>query len=81
MSVFSLSSPKVVWVRAANRSKALTSRKEKDRAPPWTAAAIPSNGTPASSRLRTHRALRTSPGEKVAPVSGVRIPELTNRST
>jgi len=48
--VRSLSSRKVVPLTPANRSKAVTSRKEKERAPSRTATAMPSSGTPARSK-------------------------------
>jgi hypothetical protein len=79
--VGSLSSRKVVLLSPTKRSNALASRKVRDRAPSRTAVAISSRGTPATSRLCTHLALRTSPWEKVSPVPGLRIPSSTNRST
>jgi hypothetical protein len=81
MPVLALSWRKVVPLSPANRSKAATSMKENERAPSRTAAAIPSSGTPARSKLCTQRALSTSPGENASPPPGVRIPSSTNRST
>ena len=80
MPVCALSCWKVVPLSPANRSKADTSMKENDSAPSRTAAAIPSSGTPARSRLCIQRALSTSPGENPSPAAGVRIPNSTNRS-
>ncbi len=81
MPVLSLSSWNVVTLSSANRSNALASRNENEIVPSRTAAAIPSSGTPAASRLCTQRALRTSPWEKASSVPGFRIPSSTNRST
>jgi hypothetical protein len=81
MPVRALSSGKVVLLSPANRSYALASKKENDRAPFRTAAAIPSSGTPAPSKLWTKRVLSSSPGENESPVPGLRIPSSTNRST
>jgi hypothetical protein len=81
MPVSSLSCWKVLPVRSANRSNALRSRYEKERAPSRTAAAIPSRGTPAPSRLLIQRALSTSLEVKTSPSPGVIIPSSTSRST
>jgi hypothetical protein len=79
--VRSLSSPNVVSLSTANRSNTGTSRKDNERSRWRTAVAISSSGTPARSKLRTQRALRTSPGENVSLGPGFRIPISTNRST
>jgi hypothetical protein len=50
MPVRALSSPNVVALHPANRSDASASRKECERSPFRTAAAIPSKGTPARSK-------------------------------
>ncbi len=72
----SLSWRNVVSLTSANRSNAPHPGTRTRASPSRTAVAIPSSGTPAASRLCTHRALSTSPCEKVSSSNGPQDPEL-----